>query len=87
MVSMASLGFEYKAPDGKVQNGEVFMNGFSPTVKFHGNCYNRLPSLHNGPGQPKKFAQWYIHDGTMAAEEEAKGRINSVKNPKKYKLE
>ena len=84
--AMASLGWEHKTKNGERVNGESVMTGFSPTLKFHGTMYCRVPSLLPAPGAPRKFAQWFIHDGTMAAEEEARGRINVHKNTKKYDL-
>ena len=46
--------------------------------------YCRFPTLMPGPSQPRKFAQWFIHDGKMAAEEEAQGRIDVHRKTKNY---
>ena len=46
-----------------------------PNFKFQGKCYHAIGALKPDQGQPRKFAQWYIHDGSISAEEEAQGRI------------
>ena len=44
--------------------------------KFQGRCYHRIGPLRPEDGDDRRWAQWYIHDGT--AEEEAQGRIDSM---------
>ena len=85
--SMMSLGFESKSKSGAVQNGETIMPGYSPTLKFHGNMYHRMPPLKPSDGQNRKFAQWFIHDGLLSAQEEAQGRINVHRNTSKYDMD
>ena len=46
-----------------------------PNFKFQGKCYHAIGALKPEKGQPRKFAQWYIHDESISAEMEANGRI------------
>ena len=52
--------------------------------KFQGRCYHRIGPLRPEDGDDRRWAQWYIHDGT--AEEEAQGRIDSMPEGSRCRL-
>ena len=51
------------------------MPGFNPNLKICGRCYHRIGSLTADAGEQRKFAQFYIHDNDISAEQEASGRL------------
>ena len=46
-----------------------------PNIKFQGRVYHSLGSIHPESGESRKWAQCYIHDGSITAEEEADSRM------------
>ena len=75
--ALASLGFD----------SEERMPGFNPTLKISGRCYHRIGALKPEEGQPKKFAQFFVHDTEEEKEEIAAARIKAQKNPSGMDLE
>ena len=63
-MSLASIGFDH----------EVVMPGFSPNVKIQGKIYHSIGSLFPDTGEPKKFAQIYVHDEDISLAQEARER-------------
>ena len=65
--SMASLGLEGReikpGQSFAAKGGQATIKGFMPVLKFQGAFYHALPPLKPEDGQPRKFAQIYIHDG------------------------
>ena len=62
-VCMATFGV-----DGKIKDEWS-------TFQFQGRCYHYIGDLKPAENDPRKFAQWYIHDGGLSPDEEAEGRI------------
>ena len=67
-LAMASLGFDEL----------VRMPKWNPTLKFGGKMYHQIGPLQTSDGKPRSFAQMYINDPTVSAEDEANRRIQSV---------
>ena len=68
-LSLASLG---------IDNKEVLNTSFSPSLKFQGTLYHQIGPLKPNDGESRKFAQLYIHDGTM--DDEVAMRLKAATN-------
>ena len=59
-----------------VEGGKEKIKDSWSNFKFQGRCYHQVGPLKPEEGEDRRFAQWYIYDGS--AEEEAQGRIDSM---------
>ena len=71
-LSLASLGLE---------KPEIINKDFSPSLNFQGQFHHLIGSLKQEDGESHRFAQLYVHDGTM--EDELDMRIRQCKKPEK----
>ena len=53
------------------------VSGYDPNVRYQGRLYHSLGPLVPDPNEQKKCAQFFIHDGSITAEQEAQQRMNS----------
>ena len=53
------------------------ISGYDPNVRYQGRLYHSLGPLVPDPNEQKKCAQFFIHDGSITAEQEAQQRMNS----------
>ena len=70
-LALASLGIDKK---------EIMNEGFSPSLKFQGTIYHNIGALKPNEGEQPKFAQHYIHDASMTADDEVAMRMKSANN-------
>ena len=70
-LSLASLGIDKK---------EILNDGFSPSLKFQGTLYHQIGPLKPNEGEPRRFAQLYIHDASMTEDDEVAMRLKVAKN-------
>ena len=61
---------------------EIINEKFSPSLKFQGQFYHLIRPLKPEIGKAPKFAQIFVHDGTM--EEQVGIRMKSCQDQKKY---
>ena len=46
------------------------------TYRIHGSVHHKIGSLQTPPDMPAKFAQIYIHDGTVSTQEASLSELN-----------
>ena len=74
-LAMASLGLDK----------EIVNDGYSPSLKFQGSLYHNIGPLKAQDGAVRKFAQLYIHDGSM--EDEVSDRLKVTREGRDLKAD
>ena len=70
---MGALGDKFIKNNAK----KFAVSGYDPNVRYQGRLYHSLGPLVPDPNEQKKCAQFFIHDGSITAEQEAQQRMNS----------